>query len=251
MNNRASATPYVAALVIFIVVVVAIVLATGTPPQATQTSGLAVKFDGVTQTWNNTVPQTLSWGQVTPSMTYTKNVTVTNLNNQTVTLILYTTEPQGNIHTWPKNNSALVANATTNADLTLTTDSTITAGTYTWLLLASNSTVQPTPTATVNPSATPTIEKYNLTIAAGTGVSTINVTNLNAAGSIVLPSSMLPYTVSFTSGDVLKLSVTPQEAYVFNAWTFSDDSFPQSTTTITLTPTANLTVTANFLLGGT
>lgn len=214
------------------------------------TTGLAVTFDGAAQTWNATAPQPLTWGSVAPSMAYTKNVTVTNNLNQSVTLILYTTEPAGCTQTWPRNMTELAANKTTSADLTLNTASTITAGDFTWLLAASNSTqpaATPTPTSTAQPTT-----KLNCTINSEVGAEQIKVTNVNAGGSIILTPPVLPYTLSFTVNDTLKFEVTPLPDYTFNAWTFTGiDLFPQDAPTYTFTANASFTITANFLLNST
>jgi hypothetical protein len=247
MNNKAvSPLLWIGIILIIVVVVAALALGGGPPATPQPTSGLQVQFSGVTQVWNDTVPQTLPWGNVAPSMSYTMNLTVTNLNPQTVNLLLLTTEPQGSHHTWPKNNTALLANRTATADLTLITDTSITAGEYTWLLLASNSTTSTTPTP--QPTNPATVKK-NCTIATGgVGAATIKVTNMNAGGSIILTPSSIPYTVLFTPGDNLKFEVTPLAEYAFNAWTFSDGTFPQNNPVLTVVATETFTVTANFLL---
>jgi hypothetical protein len=248
MNNKAvSPLLWIGIILIIVVVVAALALGGGPPATPQPTSGLQVQFAGVTQTWNDTVPQTLPWTNVAPGMSYTMNVSVTNLNPQTVTLVLLTSEPQGSHHTWPKNNTALLANRTASSDLTLMTEQSITAGEYTWLLLASNSTV-PTPTA--SPTGSPTVTRQNCTIAtSGVGAATIKVTNMNAGGSITLTPANIPYTVQFTSGDTLKFEVTSLAEYTFNAWTFSDGTFPQNNPVLTVAAAASFTVTANFLLG--
>lgn len=184
-------------------------------------------------------------------MSYTKNLTVTNLQDQGVTLILRTTEPAGSTLSWPKNNTYLPVNQTTSADLTLTTAAQITAGDYNWMLLASNSTASPTPTPTN--SGTPTPERFNCTIIAGTpGVQFITVTYINRPGSgITIPVDMLPYKLPFTAGDTLKFETTPLASYLFNAYQFSDGTAPQNTPTVTLTATDEFTITAILILDPT
>lgn len=184
-------------------------------------------------------------------MSYTKNVSVTNMQTQDVTLILKTTEPAGSTLSWPKNNTYLPVNQTAYADLTLTTAASITAGDYTWKLLASNSTASPTVSPTN--SGTPAPERFNCTIIAGTaGVQFITVTYVNRPGSgITIPADMLPYKLPFTSGDTLKFEITPLATYLFNAWQFSDGTAPQSTPIVTLTATDEFTITAMLILDPT
>jgi hypothetical protein len=236
-------------IILIIVAVIGGVVWAGGGTSTTSTNGVTVQFNGVDQTWNDTTPIVLDWGQPAPLMSYYKNMTVTNSGNTTITPIIITTEPVGAHLTWLKNNTAVPAGQSTSADLTLTTDATLAAGSYTWRFIPSNILATPTPT----PTPTPISEtRYNCTIkTSGVGIATIKVTDTTKGGSIILTPSTLPYNVTFTSGDALKFETTTITGYTFNAYTFSDGTFPQSNPTFNCIATAEFTITANCLLTAT
>lgn len=248
MNNKAVSKALVI-IVLFVIVglIAAAWASSGNAPAPKPTSGLLVTFDGTQQSWNDTYYQNLNWATIAPAMSYTKNVTVTNLNPTAVTLIFYTKEPAGSVHTWPRNNTVLSANYTTSSLLTLTTAPQITVGEYQWLLVGSNSTTQATPTP--NPSGT--TAKQNCTVNVnGAGISNIKVSNINAGGSYIITTGHFPYTFQFTSGDTLKFEAMTTQGYTFNAYTFSDGTFPQDNPILTLEATDTFTITAEALLTG-
>jgi hypothetical protein len=248
-NNKAVTGVQIGVILLIIAVVVAIVVAVSgsAPPTETPKTGLLITFDGVQQTWNNTTPQQLNWGSVAPSMSYTKNVSVTNLEPQTLTLILKTSEPQGSHQSWPKNNTALAPNATTFADLTLSTSSPMESGSYTWLLQGSNGTI--TPTTSPTPTGTPAPQSFNCTVKAQNGIASVNVTNLNQPGSgYTIIQGNFPKTFIALEGTLLKLEVTLVAGYTFNGWTFNDGTFPQSTNSIIVLVSKSFEVTAESLL---
>jgi hypothetical protein len=244
-----------AAFIIIAIIAVIVIIAfasSSSPTETTPTNGLLITFDNNPVTWNDTIHQSLYWGQVAPSMSYTKNITVTNLNPSSVTLILLTTEPQGSHQTWPKNNTILLANRTTTADLTLTTETSITAGDYTWLLLASNSTtlITPTPSSSTGPTPTPKPIGQVTVAISGVGITAINFTNVGVGSILLLPTTM-PYTQTFSIGATLKFTVYLDTGYTLNAFTFDDGTFPYSQTLTYTRDTnqspQNFTITANAL----
>ena len=106
---------------------------------------------------NSTV---LTWGNLTWGGTYSKNVTVTNICNRTIQIMLITYPPNGTVQTWMGNNTVLNAAANVSAPLLLTVyDSP--PNYYEWTInfnyeaVNQTATVTPTPTSTPTPTATP------------------------------------------------------------------------------------------------
>jgi hypothetical protein len=98
------------------------------------------------------------------------------------------------------------------------------------------------------PSATsvPTAAPLSFTVSADIGIDTIEVTNLNTGATIILTTTDLPATYTFTRSDTLTFNVTAKSGYVFNAWVFGDMTF-QSDNPYTIKATSTFTMEAKFL----
>jgi len=232
INNKKGISALLAIIVIVVVIValVAVAMSLGSSPAASDNGDITVYIEGIKQTGNYSQPQPLNWGTISALNTYTRNYTVTNTGTQPYNLILLTTEPSGTAQSWPFNNTAIAAGTYSAGTLTLTLSATPAAGSYTWRLLASNGTM-PTPTPTVNPSATPQPNTLSFTINADSNVVSIAMSKNNAPAYDI---TVFPQTFIFTVGDDFKFTPTYIADYTLNGWVFSDGSIPLTTPILTL-----------------
>lgn len=224
MNNKASARIWVI-LIIAVIIIAGLVIGLSVP-QPTFNADLTAYIDGVTQTGNYSAPQNLDWGAIQAGMAYTKNFTIANTGLQPYTISLLTSEPFGATLTWASNNTQLAPNSIASNSLILPN---AVAGTYTWRLFFTNSTL-PTATPTPNPSATPTPNNLNITISADANVESISISINNQANyTITSPNQRV---IPFTAGATLKLYPAFVSGYELNGWLFANGAI---TTTNVLT----------------
>jgi hypothetical protein len=242
-------------IVIILIIVGVVVAASGgeQPPTSTQQE-ITVYIENVETTWNDTVPQQYIWGSIAPLHNYDRNFTVHNNGNQTLTLNMFTTEPHGSTQSYSANGTILYPSTSNYGTFTLTTESTMTAGDYTWRLVASNGTA-PITSPTPNPSATPTptaAPTYTLTLDVDTKAAFKNVTFTNDAGDKITltPNTDLPKTFTFTQADSLILTANMNPGYSFNVWEFNDGTFKDGTTINIQAPDTNhaLIITAKSIV---
>lgn len=243
-NNNKALSSTLAVIIVVVILLVAVVgiISLGSTPEAVN-SDIKVYIDTVEQTVNITDAQTLDWGSITAGNTYTKNFTVANYGTSPYSIILLTTEPAGSSQTWSTyNNTILPAGNYAAGTLTLALSLSPSSGSYTWRLIASNSTL-PTATPTVNPSATPTPNTIEVTVGADEYFESIAISKNNAAPYIVTD---YPFTFTCTDGDDLKFTPTFTEGYTLNGWALNDGSLPVTTATLTI-----VNVSGNFTVMAT
>lgn len=244
MNNKAITKMAAILLVFVLVIVVGVAVAIGSNVQPTSNNLLDVYIDDTKFVGNITATNQLDWGAVSAGNSYTKNFTVFNPTQQTYTLLLLTGEPSGTTQAWSLNNTQLPAMSTASATLTLTLSTTPSLGTYSWKLLATNSTNLPTPT----PTGT-TIPSYMLTLNIdGEGISKVNVT-LGSEKFVLTPGDVLPRTYSFKSGTTITIETTAAEGYTFNTYLLGDGTIKSSNPATWTAHKADLDVTPNLLIG--
>ena len=250
--------------VILLIVVVAVsiggafMLGGGAPAVAEQP--VTVYIDKVKQEGNYTVASKLDWGTISAGNTYTKNFTVVNNQQQSLTLKLYATAPSTATVTWAKNGTTVPSGDKAEATLVLSLSDTYTTGSFTWRLLAVNGTSTPTPTptatgATPTPKPTPVPNNLQFTIDGDSGVKNITITR-NSQTPFVIIMDDLPQTYLYTAGDTLKFQVAIQPDFMFNGWQFGDGSLPENTNPLIITDktvphntNGNFTLTANTVVG--
>lgn len=245
MNNKAITKMATILLVLVLVIVVGVAVAIGSNVQPPQSNPVNVIINDEAFTGNISVSNQLDWGAVSSGNSYTKNFTVVNPSNlQAYNLILLTSEPTGTTQAWSLNNTQLPAMSTASATLTLTLSTTPSLGTYSWKLLATNSTNLPTPT----PTGT-TIPSYMLTLNIdGEGISKVNVT-LGSEKFVLTPGDVLPRTYSFKSGTTITIETTAAEGYTFNTYLLGDGTIKSSNPATWTAHKADLDVTPNLLIG--
>jgi flagellin-like protein len=248
MNNKAISGLMAVLIFVAIIIVggVAAAFMLGSP-EAVNNGDITVYIDSKKQSVNYTSPQTLDWGNIQAGNSYTKNFTVVNTGAQTYQILLLTTEPAGTSQTWAYNNSALATNNYAAGSLTLTLSISPSTGSYTWRLLATNST-EPLASPTPGPSSTPTPNSIQYTISADMGITSINVTR-NSGLPITLLQEQLPKTYLITPGDSLKLQQNVDPDYTFNGWEFGDGTMPTIAPYIIIANIqGNFTITAQTYL---
>jgi len=245
--NRKAVTSLQAVLLIIVIigVIAAVAFSLGSAPTSVN-SDITVYIDTAKQSGNISEPQTLTWSNVQAGNTYTKNFTVTNTGSAVYNLLLLTTEPAGTTQTWPCNNTQISPSTYSEGTLTLTLSATPQAGSYTWMLLATNSTTTITPTP--NPSATPIPNSLGFTIQASTGVQNITITRNSQPSFTLLPTD-LPKTYTFTPGDNLKFLCGIDQYFTWNGWEFNDGSMPHMNNPIILVnASGNFTIKATTIM---
>ena len=78
------------------------------------------------------------------------------------------------------------------------------------------------------------------------GVAQAKITNMNTGNSITIVGANLPYSFVCSKDDSIRISITTEADYSFNAWIFNTKTF-DSHNPITIKMTADTTVTANLL----
>lgn len=218
MNNKAISGALTAIILVAILVVVGLAAAYLMSPALAPSRDVTVYIEGVAQTGDYTLAQTYDWGQLSTGFTYTRNFTVSNTGTQTLTITLVTSEPPGTTASWQHNNTQLAPATYKDASLTYTYNPT-TAGTFTWKLLASNTTL---PTVTPSPAPEDTVYEFTL-LPVSEGMTNLNVT-INTAKYSFTPSTIPAEGVTFyyEQGDTLRFATQPLEGYTFNFWSYSD-----------------------------
>ena len=250
MNNKAITSGQGITLTFVIILLVAVAAAAylgiDAPGIINSDAPVTVYIEDTAYSTNLTVARPLDWTGATPGNTYTKNMTVVNNDTQALTLQLFTTEPLGSTQTWPHNNTLLASSSMTSGTLTLTLDTIVAAGPYTWKLFATNTTIiVPTPTPTPDPSTAPT-ETLQFTIEAETGVQNITV-SINA-DTITLTQGNFPTTFLYQTSDTLTFRTSSITGYTFNAWIIDLATVKSSNPLILTDNTGNFTIQAKYLL---